>query len=120
MRFAGRFTLSGEACGVFFNGTDSPWLHIGTAVGDFIGPVPEDGKGMGYQFEASLSYQVAHYGIFRRLRPGKSKVRSPSNRQGNLSGTAARERRLGEQVMPELRGIPCASQYPGETVKSGA
>jgi hypothetical protein len=75
---------------------------------------------MGYQFEAFLSYQVTPYGIFRRVRPGKFKVRSPSNRKANLSGAAARKRRLGAQIMPELRGIPCASQYPGETVKSCA
>ena len=60
-----RFKLSGEAVWlpyVFLNGTDSHWLRIGTAVGDFTGPIPEDGRGMGYQFEALLTYQVTEYG----------------------------------------------------------
>jgi len=43
---------------VWFNGADSHLLRIGTAVGDFTGPVPEDGHGTGYQFEAILSYRI--------------------------------------------------------------
>jgi outer membrane protease len=60
----GRFTLSGEAAWlplVYLNGADSHWLRIGTAVGDFSGPIPETGRGYGYQFEALLSYQVTQY-----------------------------------------------------------
>lgn len=34
---------------------DSHWLRIGS---DFNGPVPEDGKGSGWQLEGVLSYQV--------------------------------------------------------------
>jgi outer membrane protease len=60
-----RFKLTGEAVWlpyVFLNGADTHWLRIGSAVGDFTGPIPEDGRGQGYQFEALLSYQVTEYG----------------------------------------------------------
>jgi hypothetical protein len=40
-------------------GKDAHWLRIGTNPGDFTGPVPEDGKGWGYQFDAFLSYRVS-------------------------------------------------------------
>jgi hypothetical protein len=59
-----RFTLSAEAAWlpyVWLNGADTHWLRIGTAVGDFTGPIPEDGRGQGYQLEALLSYQVTQY-----------------------------------------------------------
>jgi outer membrane protease len=57
----GRFTLNADAAWlpyVKLNGTDSHWLRIGTATGDFSGPIPEDGTGMGYQLEALLSYAI--------------------------------------------------------------
>jgi hypothetical protein len=41
---------------VRLNGTDSHWLRI--ADGEFLGPIPEDGIGQGYQLEATLSYAV--------------------------------------------------------------
>jgi hypothetical protein len=56
-----RFKLGVDAAWlpmVWLNGTDAHWLRIGTDPGDFIGPVPEDGKGWGYQLEAVLSYRV--------------------------------------------------------------
>ena len=34
------------------------WLRIGTAPGDFTGPIPEDGKGWGYQFDGFVSYRI--------------------------------------------------------------
>ncbi len=43
---------------VHLSGTDAHWLRIGTAVGDFTGPVPEDGNGWGYQLEGVVSYRV--------------------------------------------------------------
>ena len=62
--FAERFKLNAEAAYlpfVFLNGADTHWLRIGTAVGDFAGPIPESGRGQGYQLEVSLSYQVTEY-----------------------------------------------------------
>jgi hypothetical protein len=43
---------------VWMNGADSHLLRIGTGFGDFTGPIPEDGTGRGYQFEAVLSYRI--------------------------------------------------------------
>ena len=43
---------------VWLSGTDTHWLRIGSLPGDFTGPLPEDGKGWGYQIEAFVSYQV--------------------------------------------------------------
>lgn len=62
VRITNRLSLRGDAAYlpyVWLNGTDSHWLRIGTAPGDFTGGVPEDGKGRGYQFEAALSYAVS-------------------------------------------------------------
>ena len=56
-----RLKLSAEAAWlpyVRLDGTDLHWLRIGTDPGDFTGPIPEDGKGSGYQFEAQVSYLV--------------------------------------------------------------
>jgi hypothetical protein len=38
-------------------GADSHLLRIGNDVGDFTGPIPEDGTGWGYQFDAMVSYR---------------------------------------------------------------
>ncbi|HZD89775.1 MAG TPA: hypothetical protein VE224_06730 [Pseudolabrys sp.] len=43
---------------VWMSGTDSHLLRIGTAPGDFTGPIPEDGTGWGYQLDAVLSYRL--------------------------------------------------------------
>jgi len=43
---------------VWFVGTDSHWLRIGTNPGDFTGAVPDDGHGWGYQLDAFVSYRV--------------------------------------------------------------
>jgi hypothetical protein len=43
---------------VWLNGTDSHWLRIGPDIGDFAGPIPEDGTGWGYQLEGIISYRV--------------------------------------------------------------
>jgi hypothetical protein len=43
---------------VLLSGTDAHWLRISTFPGDFSGPIPEDGKGWGYQLEGVLSYRV--------------------------------------------------------------
>jgi len=59
--FADRFKFSADAAWlpyVRLNGTDAHWLRIGPFMGDFIGPVPEDGTGMGYQLEAAFSYSL--------------------------------------------------------------
>jgi hypothetical protein len=42
-------------------GADSHLLRIGTNPGDFTGPIPEDGKGWGYQLDAMVSYRFNEY-----------------------------------------------------------
>ena len=51
----GRLQLGGDAALTYsrLTGTDAHWLRIGTDPGDFTGPIPEDGKGWGYQLEAT-------------------------------------------------------------------
>lgn len=39
------------------DGADSHLLRIGSNFGDFTGPIPEDGNGWGYQFDATVSYR---------------------------------------------------------------
>jgi outer membrane protease len=56
-----RFKLGVDAAWlpmVWLSGTDAHWLRIGDDFQDFTGPVPEDGKGWGYQLEGVLSYRV--------------------------------------------------------------
>ncbi len=58
VKLGDRFTLSAEGAWlpyVHLDGTDTHWLRIPV---DFTGPIPEDGTGQGYQFEALLSYKV--------------------------------------------------------------
>jgi hypothetical protein len=43
---------------VWLNGTDAHWLRIGPVQDDFSGPIPEDGKGWGYQLEGVFTYQL--------------------------------------------------------------
>jgi outer membrane protease len=46
----GRFRFSAEAAWlpkVWLYGSDAHWLRISNQIGDFTGPVPEDGKGVG-------------------------------------------------------------------------
>ena len=45
---------------VRLRGTDAHWLRISNQIGDFSGPIPEDGTGWGYQLEGVLSYQVTN------------------------------------------------------------
>jgi outer membrane protease len=57
----GRFRLSAEAAwlpSVWLYGSDAHWLRISNFVGSFTSPVPEDGKGWGYQLEGFVSYRV--------------------------------------------------------------
>ena len=56
-----RFRLNVDAAWVpyaWLYGSDTHWLLIGNQPGNFTGPIPEDGKGWGYQLEAFLSYRV--------------------------------------------------------------
>lgn len=43
---------------VRLDGSDAHWLRISSTPGDFTGPVPEDGKGWGYQIDGFVSYRV--------------------------------------------------------------
>jgi opacity protein-like surface antigen len=45
---------------VMLDGADTHWLRIGSFPGAFTGPIPEDGKGWGYQLEAVLSYRLTN------------------------------------------------------------
>jgi hypothetical protein len=45
------------------NGSDSHWLRIGTNPGDFTGAFPQDGRGDGFQAEATIAYQVKNFSI---------------------------------------------------------
>jgi outer membrane protease len=57
----GRFRFSGEAAwlpSVWLYGSDAHWLRIGDFVGGFTSPIPEDGKGWGFQLEGFVSYRV--------------------------------------------------------------
>jgi hypothetical protein len=56
-----RFRLSVDAAWspyVWLHGSDTHWLRVGNQPGEFTGPIPEDGKGWGYQLDAFLSYRV--------------------------------------------------------------
>jgi hypothetical protein len=56
----GHFQIGGDAAVLYshLSGADTHWLRIGTDPGDFIGPIPEDGSGWGYQLEANVDYRV--------------------------------------------------------------
>ena len=59
--FAQRWKLGVDAAWlpyVRLFGTDTHWARVGGVIGDFTGPIPEDGIGWGYQFEGALSYMV--------------------------------------------------------------
>ena len=63
VKLSDRLKLNMEAAWlpyVMLDGADTHWLRIGSFPGDFTGPVPEDGKGWGYQLEAVLSYQLTN------------------------------------------------------------
>ncbi len=56
-----RWKLSVDAAWVpyvWLYGSDAHWLRIGSLPGDFTGPIPEDGKGWGFQIEGFISYRV--------------------------------------------------------------
>jgi outer membrane protease len=56
-----RFRFSVDAAWVPFallQGTDTHRLRIGFFPGNFTGPLPEDGRGWGYQIDAFLAYRV--------------------------------------------------------------
>jgi outer membrane protease len=59
---ADRLSLAVDAAWVpytWFSGEDTHWLRIGAVPGDFTGPVPDTGRGHGYQLEAVMSYLVS-------------------------------------------------------------
>jgi outer membrane protease len=75
---------------VWLNGTDSHWLRIGTDIGDFAGPIPEDGKGWGYQLEGIISYRVSDYvsvGVGGRY--WHMETKGLTHFEGNVVGVAA-------------------------------
>ena len=61
MTFAQRWKVNLDAAWlpyVKLYGKDTHWLRIGNAVNDFTGPIPEDGRGWGYQLEGAVSYLI--------------------------------------------------------------
>ena len=75
---------------VWLNGTDSHWLRIGTDIGDFAGPIPEDGTGWGYQLEGIVSYRVTDFlsvGVGGRY--WHMETKGLSHFEGNVVGVAA-------------------------------
>ena len=61
VQFNRRWKLSVDAAWLPYArlyGADSHHLRIGPNPGDFTGPIPEDGKGWGYQIDAIVSYNV--------------------------------------------------------------
>jgi outer membrane protease len=64
VKFGDRLKLNLEAAWlpyVMLDGADTHWLRVGSFPGAFTGPVPDDGKGWGYQLEAVLSYQLTNH-----------------------------------------------------------
>jgi hypothetical protein len=56
-----RLTFSAEAAWVPYaqiNSRDTHWLRTGTTVGSFVGPIPQNASGSGFQLEALVAYQV--------------------------------------------------------------
>ena len=59
--FFDRLRFNAEAAWLPFvkaNGTDAHWLRIGNQFGDFRGPLPQDGRGDGFQVETSVAFQA--------------------------------------------------------------
>lgn len=57
-----RFRLNVDAAYlpyVKLSGADTHHLRVGTAPGDFTGPIPEDGTGTGWQLQLALAYQYS-------------------------------------------------------------
>jgi hypothetical protein len=57
----GQWRLSGDAAWLPFlrlNGADTHWLRLCGVPPCFTGPIPEDGKGWGFQLQAMLDYNV--------------------------------------------------------------
>ena len=75
---------------VWLQGTDAHWLRISPNPGDFIGPVPEDGRGWGYQLEAVLSYRMTDFlsvGVGGRY--WHMQTRGHTHFEGHIVGFAA-------------------------------
>jgi hypothetical protein len=75
---------------VWLRGTDAHWLRISSLPGDFIGPIPEDGSGWGYQLESVLSYRVTDaitVGVGGRY--WHSQTNGITHFEGHVNGVAA-------------------------------
>jgi hypothetical protein len=61
LRLFDRVRINAEAAWLPYSrvrSSDSHWLRIGSDFGDFSGPIPETGRGDGYQVEASVVFQA--------------------------------------------------------------
>jgi len=89
----GRWKLTADAAWLPYlhlNGTDAHWLRIGNAMGDFTGPVPEDGNGWGYQLDATVSYRLNDWlsvGVGGRY--WHMETRGNAHFEGHVVGVAA-------------------------------
>jgi hypothetical protein len=98
---AGRLRFGGDAAAVYsqLSGTDSHWLRIGTNPNDFTGPIPEDGKGWGYQFEGTVDYQVARaFVIGAGVRYWHMQSRGVAHFEDHVVGGAAAPQRVDWQA----------------------
>ena len=87
--FFDRLRFNAEAAWLPFvkaNGTDAHWLQIGNQFGGFLGPLPQDGRGDGFQVETSVAFQATKnfsIGAGWRLAPadqGYRRFRRPGDR----------------------------------------
>lgn len=89
----GRWRLSADAAWlpyVRLNGSDAHWLRIGNGVGDFTGPVPEDGNGWGYQLEATVSYRLNDWvSVGAGARYWHMEAKGNTHFEGHVVGMAA-------------------------------
>jgi hypothetical protein len=75
---------------VWMNGSDSHYLRIGSGFGQFTGPIPEDGTGTGYQFEAIVSYKLDdHFDLAIGGRYWHMQTSGYTHFEGHVVGVAA-------------------------------
>jgi hypothetical protein len=93
VRLGDRFRLKGDAAYlpyVKLYGTDWHHLRIGTNPGDFVGGIPEDGVGRGFQLEAALSYAVSeNFDVAVGARYWRMASSGNTHFEGNVVGFAA-------------------------------
>ena len=92
-------------------GADSHLLRIGTNPGDFTGPIPEDGKGWGYQFDATVSYRFNDWSASApAAATGTSRPRAtPISRAAWSASTPSRRWCTGGPIISAASSRPTSS-----------